>query len=246
MFNEISDGISSHLKALSLISKHRLWIYCLAPGIISLLLGVAIIGTAWNISDNAADWLMAFYPYEWGRKVLDWIAQAFSGLLVLTLGFLLFRHIVMAISAPLMSFLSEKVEKILKGDGGAPPFSLPQILSDLVRGITISLRNIIRELFFTFLIFLLGVFIPFLAPIVPVLIFLVQAFYAGFGNMDFCLERHFRVRDSVRFVRRYKGLAIGNGTVFLLLLFTGIGFLVALPLGTVAATVESVKRVSSF
>lgn len=243
MFHEISEGISAHWKALDLIRKHRLWIYFLAPGIISLLLGIAIIGTAWNVSDDAADWIMRFYPYEWGRKVLDWIVQAFSGILVLTLGFLLFRHLVMAISAPLMSFLSEKVEKIMKGDGGAPPISLPQILSDLIRGLTISLRNIIRELFFTFLVFLLGVFLPFLAPAVPILIFIIQAFYAGFGNMDFCLERHFRVRDSVRFVRQHKGLALGNGTVFLLLLLTGIGFLFALPLGTVAATMQTVKRV---
>jgi len=37
-------------------------------------------------------------------------------------------------------------------------------------------------------------------------------------------------------------MAIGNGVVFLLLLFTGIGFILALPLGTVAATIETVKR----
>ena len=35
---------------------------------------------------------------------------------------------------------------------------------------------------------------------------------------------------------------IGNGTVFMLLLMTGIGFLFAPPLATVAATVESIER----
>jgi CysZ protein len=38
----------------------------------------------------------------------------------------------------------------------------------------------------------------------------------------------------VRFVRRNRGLAIGNGTVYLLLLLSVVGFLVALPLATVA------------
>jgi CysZ protein len=67
-----------------------------------------------------------------------------------------------------------------------------------------------------------------------VFIFVTQAYYAGFGNLDFTLERHFRVRESVRFVRRNRGLAIGNGTVYLLLLLSVVGFLVALPLATVA------------
>ncbi len=71
----------------------------------------------------------------------------------------------------------------------------------------------------------------------------MQSYYAGFGNLDFALERHYRYADSVRFVQRNRALALGNGAVFMLLLFTFAGFLVALPLGTVAATIETVKRV---
>jgi len=84
--------------------------------------------------------------------------------------------------------------------------------------------------------------IPVFSPFAAVFIFFVQAFYAGFGSMDFTLERHFNLNDSVRFVRRYRGVAIGNGAIFLLLLMTGLGFLIALPISTVAATSEVVKR----
>ncbi len=115
------------------------------------------------------------------------------------------------------------------------------IISDFVRGLRLAIRNIIRELFFTLIILLLGL-IPILSPFVAIAIFVVQAYYAGFGNMDYTLERYYRVKGSVDFVRDHKGLAIGNGTVFLLLLLTGIGFLFALPLGTVAATTETLKR----
>ena len=60
--------------------------------------------------------------------------------------------------------------------------------------------------------------------------------------MDYTLERHFSSRESIRFVKSHRGLAIGNGTVFMFLLMTGFGFLFAPPLAAVAATIETVKR----
>ena len=55
-----------------------------------------------------------------------------------------------------------------------------------------------------------------------------------------CLDT--TVGESTRFVKRHRWLAIGNGTVFLLLLGTGVGFLVAPPLAAVAGAQETVKR----
>ena len=77
-----------------------------------------------------------------------------------------------------------------------------------------------------------------------VVIFLIQSYYAGFGNMDFTLERYFGVRDSVKFVRQNWTLALGNGMVFIGALFTCIGFLFVVPLGAAAATSETLKRLS--
>ena len=241
MINGFIAGVKSYLSAFSFIVKHRLWGFFLAPALVSLILGLVIFGTAWSVSDNLGDWLISLYPFEWGRGTLEKIATVFGGVFVIALGLILFKHLVMAIASPIMSPLSEKVEKIVSGRESSVPFTLSQILQDLVRGLTIALRNIIRELFFTLVLFLIGL-IPLFSPFVSIAIFGVQSYYAGFGNMDFTLERHFKVRGSVRFVRGNKGLALGNGAVFLLLLLTGIGFLFALPLGAVAATLETVKR----
>ena len=73
----------------------------------------------------------------------------------------------------------------------------------------------------------------------------VQSFYAGFGNIDYTLERHLNVRNSIRLVRVNKGLALGNGLVFMGLLAIGIGFLIAPPLAAVAATIETTKRLGT-
>lgn len=101
-----------------------------------------------------------------------------------------------------------------------------------------------REITATIFLLLLGLF-PLFTPFTTFLVFVLQAYYAGFGNLDFALERRFRYRESVAFVQSNRMLAIGNGTVYLLLLMTFIGFLVALPVGVVAATLETNKRLNN-
>ena len=73
----------------------------------------------------------------------------------------------------------------------------------------------------------------------------MQSYYAGFGNIDFTLERYYRVRGSIGFIRHNRGMAIGNGMVYLLLYLSVIGFVFALPLGTIAGAVESLKKLEA-
>ena len=241
MFTGFVNGLLSYVEAFRLISKLRLWGYVLIPALISLLLG-GLIGTSiWNFSDNIGAFLVNFYPFEWGQQIVGNIAAVFGGVLMTGSGLLIYKHAILMLSAPFMSPLSEKVENHLRGNSHAIKFSIPQMISDLLRGAKIALRNIIREVFYMVLILILGL-IPFFSPISAILLILVQAFYAGFGNIDYTLERHFNLRESVRFVRANRGLALGNGLVFVGLLAIGIGFLIAPPLGAVAATIESVKR----
>jgi len=70
----------------------------------------------------------------------------------------------------------------------------------------------------------------------------VQSYYAGFGNMDYTLERHFKYSESIQFVRQNKGIAIGNGIVFMLmLLIPVVGIILVLPLSVTAASTETLK-----
>ncbi len=236
------DGIRAYGKALQIISLLGLWGYLMVPAVLSILIALALVGVAWGASADIGHWLLGLIPWLKGEGASGWIARLFSALILLSVGLVVFKQIVMALSSPFMSFLSEKVERYLAGEAYQElRFSIPQALSDIWRGIRISMRNLVRELLLTVLILLLGL-VPLLGLLAPVLLFAVQAYYAGFGNIDYTLERHFRVRDSVRFVQRHRAFALGNGTVFMLLLFTGVGFLIALPLGTVAAAIETTKR----
>jgi CysZ protein len=97
------------------------------------------------------------------------------------------------------------------------------------------------ELLLTLPIILIG-FIPVVGIISSVLLFLVQSYYAGFGNMDYTLERHYKYAESIEFVKRNRGLAIGNGMIFMLmLLIPVIGIILVLPLSVTAASTETLR-----
>lgn len=235
-------GATSYLKGLQLIAKHRLWLYFWMPVLLSLVLGVLVLQTAWGVSDDLGGWLISFYPFEWGKNTFEKIATVTGGVSLVAFTLLIFRYIIMAVAAPFMSILSERLEQKMYPHRPKTNFSLPKMLSDLIRGVRIALRNVIREVVITLLLLVLGIILPIISPLVPIMIILVQAYYAGFGNFDYTLERRMGVRESVRFVKNNRTLAIGNGIVFVVLLMTIVGFLFALPLGTAAGAVVTLEK----
>ncbi len=244
MFTEFISGVTAYGRAVAHVSKYKLWAYILLPGLISVFIGVGVFATAWALSDDIGQLIIGFWKWDFARGIVSGVANVFGGLLLAALGLLIFKQLVMVLTAPFLSVLSEKVERQLTGYGDSVGWSVRKILKDMARGLAIAVRNLLRELTLTILLLLIGL-IPVFTPFTSALIFLLQSYYAGFGNLDFALERHYGYSDSVRFVKAHRGLAIGNGMVFLLLLFTFVGFLVAMPLGTVAATIETVKRLEN-
>ena len=110
-----------------------------------------------------------------------------------------------------------------------------------MRGVRINMRNLGMEILLTIPILIIG-FVPILGFVSTVLLILTQGYYAGFGNMDYTLERHFNYSDSIKFVKQHRGLAIGNGIVFILfLLIPVIGIILVLPLSVTASTTETIE-----
>lgn len=239
MIKNILKGIKAYAGTFNLIGKLGLWKYFGVPMAISFLIALLIVFLAWGLSDNLGAFISKIWFWEWGAETFRAISDFIGALIIIALGIILYRHIVMALSAPFMSPVSEKIEKHLFGTDHSHRNT--SNTEQLWRGVRINIRNLMMELLLTIPIILIG-FIPVIGIISSVLLFLLQSYYAGFGNMDYTLERHYKYSESIQFVRRNRGLAIGNGMVFMLmLLIPVIGIILVLPLSVTAASTETLR-----
>ena len=241
MIKNIALGIQAYFGAFNLISKLKLWKYFAVPMLISFVVAIIIGVSAYVLSDNIGFYISKLWVWEWGKETFTTIGNILGGLFIVLLGLILYKHIIMALSAPFMSPVSEKIEIHLVGESHSQ--RITSFTDQLLRGIRINVRNLGMELALTIPVLLLG-FIPVIGIFSTVILFLVQAYYAGFGNMDYTLERHYTYNESIQFVRNHRGLAIGNGIIFMLfLLIPVIGAILVLPLSTTAASINTVKAI---
>lgn len=249
MIAEIIEGIRQYFQAYTFARKHRLMRYFLIPSLISLILGLSILYVSIRLSKwmfvKIEQWLAAdfFERFNWIENTLQYAGSILTVLLILVPMMFILKYLVIIINGPFMSPLSEKVEKIIYGDIGGPSFSIQQLGYGIFRGINYNLRLIIGELLLTILLYI--VTLP-VAAATPFILLLVQSYFAGRGNMDYVLERYYRLGKSLQFSKANKGIAIGNGLPFVMLLYIPIiGFMLAPPLSTIAVTIETLKKIKS-
>ncbi len=205
--------------------------YIFYTGIIALLLLSILLWGIWKFSGLAGDYLSQSIPWEWAQNSM--MFSVVIGISVIVLSWIVFKYILLMALSPLLSIISEKLEIRIQGHNSGRGFSLT---ASAARGIRINTRNIIKEIIMTFLL-LIASLVPGINLVALGLLFLVQAYFAGFGIMDFYLERHYTFRESIGVVYSNKWAAIAIGSIFTALLFIPIlGVLVAPYLCTAAAT----------
>ncbi len=241
MIKDIFNGIQAYFSAYTLLNKLNLWRFFVIPIGISFLLGIFIIFMAYGLSDDLGNYIASIWGFTWGKQTVTTISHFIGGLIILAFGIVIFKHVLMALVSPFMSPISEKIEIHFLGTLHKKATGLRAQTSSFARGIRVNIRNLIVEILWIIPFFIFS-FIPVIGIVFLFLIFLIQAYYAGFGNMDYTLERYFPYKKSVEFVRNHRGIAIGNGIVFMLILLIPIvGILIVLPLSVVASTMTTLK-----
>jgi len=240
MVTDLIKSIQSYSKASSLIFKPWAIKYLILSAVVSLFFAVVFILAIYFFGDDLGQRFYQLLPFnsdiKWLSDVLQWATRIILWLSII----FIFKYVILIVTAPIMSLLSETVEKKLK-HRSIPSLSIKQQIKSMLRGTVLALSNIIREIIITIPLLIIGLFSG-LAIFITPLLYIIQSYYAGFGNYDFFMERRFNIKESRRFMNSHKGLAIGNGAIFLFILFIPIiGVLVAPALSTVAATVSSLE-----
>ncbi len=250
----IKTGLKSYSRALTFIKKHRLSWYFLFPIIFNILLFAIGYASTVSLSSKIYAELNQFINIDhwefWGSGVLSSIIYFFLHIIFRLLFISVYAfvggYIVLIFLSPVFAFLSEKVESILTGHDY--PFNLKQFFRDIRRGILLALRNMALEIIITIILFLLS-FIPMVGLFTGPALFFVTAYFYGFSFMDYSLERQkMNLHNSVVFVKRNKGVAIGNGAIFsLILIIPYIGVLISSfisIISVVAATISTLELIT--
>lgn len=248
MIKDIVIAIRSYRHAHSFIRNHRLWKWIVIPGIIYMLMFCISMYFFSKSASRVIDWLSVETGVrQWIESmqsdvidILFSIVGILLWLILMLFYFSLFKYIWLILGSPVFAYLSEKTDSLLKGKSA--PFNLSQLIHDIIRGSGIALRNTLWQTFYLIAFFILS-FIPVIGFVIPVFALLLECYYFGFSMLDYSCERQqLSARESIRFIKNRKGLAIGNGLLFYLLhLIPVIGWLVAPSYAVIAATISVMK-----
>ncbi len=245
MLKEIIISVQSFFAAHRFIVKHRLWKWIIIPGIIYCILFVVGMIFFWKTSFNLVEFILLKTGLKaWLISMNDsWLNLLFIVGQIMGVGvlflfyFSFFKFLFLIMGSPFFAYLSEKTESILEGKDF--PFSFSQLLKDIIRGVKIALRNLLWQSVYLLTIFILS-FIPVIGWIAPLVAFLVECYYFGFSMLDYSSERNkMSSAQSIHFIGRHKGLAIGNGIIFYIMhMLPLIGWILAPSYAVVAATLS--------
>ncbi|WP_421752854.1 EI24 domain-containing protein [Croceimicrobium sp.] len=235
-FQSLGISLKAYGQALPQMFRKGYRRYLALPILVYLAL---LAGLIWLMMNNINRWLnliLGWFGYNLGEL------EAYSFVIVIILQILmlffmssLFKYAVLILLAPFMSFLSEKVEE--EQTGQSNPFSLAQMLKDVLRAIRINLLNFLREMGLTIVLWLLA-FIPIIGLLSPILIFVLQSYFLGYGLMDYNAERwRWRYGKTESWMRSNKVAVTSVGMVFhALFLIPFLGWIFAPAWSVIAGT----------
>jgi CysZ protein len=244
-FREVLAAIQAYGKAHQFIMQHKLWKWILVPGIIYCLLFMTGSIFVWKFSGVGVSYLLNLEPMKTWIQDLEsgWVSLLFILLafcvriVFLLLYFSYYKYLFLVLASPLFAYLSEKTEAILERKEF--PFEKGQFFKDMVRGIKLSLRNMVYQTVAMLALIVLS-FIPVAGWITPLFAFFIEAYFFGFSMVDYSCERHqLSTKESIAFIKAHRGIALGNGMVFYILMFIPIiGWVMAPSYAVVAATIH--------
>lgn len=240
-FSSLVSGAKLPFRGLGFLSTHRglkryailplllnMFLYFLATCVFLYFLWHWEIGIVeWRFWGPVGGWLAA--AVNW----LGWLVKVVIAMAALAAAFFTFTGVGMVLASPFNDILSEKVEVVYFGSDNKLDMPFRFTIQAGLLSVYDSLFNLVKQLFCTLLALPL-LFVPVIG-FVPM--FLVNAYFAGFGFLDSAMARNFLRPPHKSLISRKRFWEIIGFGVAMQVAFT-IPFvgLFLLPVGVVSGT----------
>ena len=234
-------GFFSYVQALQYLFKGWAIKYLFLTGLLGVIILSGIVSLVFFTGDDLTQFLLGFLKFDlfsWIDTGLEWVLRG----ILWVISILLFKYLILILAAPFSSLVSNKVEAHLSGDLSLTPLNEEGFMGSISRAISVSGGNLVKEIFLTLPLLIISL-IPGAAIVTTPLIFIIQAYYVGYGNLDTYLENKYSTKESKRFIKRNRGIALANGSVFLgLLLIPFLGVFLAPIWSIIAVTIAGESK----
>lgn len=205
---------NGYREAFSIIERKELKLFYILPGLLSFLLIFLLYYVSSKMSFSLFTQLSGMVNLQEYSKLAYYLVRILVGIICYMVYFLLYKGVILVLLSPFLSYISERVEEDRKGT--EIDISLKQNIKFIGRGVVVSSKYLLFEISGTLLILILG-FIPMVNLFTPVLLLLIQGFFAGASIIDYTLERReMNSAASFGFVKRNFLFTVLNGVIFIL------------------------------
>jgi CysZ protein len=241
MLSDFYQGLCSALSGFVLIQRPGVKRYVIIP----LLINIALFSLAlWFIYIWADNGIAA--TVEWLPDWLDWLGWLLwllLAMLLLIVAFYSFTLVANFIGAPFNGRLAEKIEQQLIGY--APPSSGQVYTAAGIKNAVISELGKLGYLASRSLPLLILSFIPVIRYLAPALWVLFGAWMLALEYLDYPLGNHgILFAEQRRKLQQRPGLALGFGSVIVIMTFIPVVNFLAMPVAVAGATKLWVKHLS--
>ncbi len=233
MLKEFFFTLWSYLSVLRFIVNRRIIYLFLSLALLSIGWGYLVFHIEYIVIKKGIEALLE-YSGVLDITILNYfqrfLSSLFSSILALFLAIFTFRYSFYILFSPWLSLLSLRLERLLI------KMHIEQDMDSIVelnfwnsvwRSIKLNTRMLIQEIKLLLLFFAVSL-IPGVGVFGVVGIFLVQAWFAGFSNLDFALERTLNFKQSISFAKRSPGILLAIGIPFVLMIgIPVVGWMIA-------------------
>jgi len=202
IINEIILSLFAYQKAINSIIKYKILKYVILLFVLLFIFVFPVV-----LFGETLSFFGKHIPFIDGEKYAKLTASFFSSLS----GFMVLLFLI-----PVFTLISDEVNFYIRGVKNQ--FSIAQFISDIVRGLKITVRNLVYQYVVLVLLFIvLKIFSEnsLFSVLSNSLIFIVTSYFYGFSLLDYAMENHkMDYTNSVKFVRSHSGLALGLGAVY--------------------------------